>query len=195
MMFRSKGVNSAVRPDNLFRAMLGNATNNRNRALQCCVVLFILGSILVIIRRGHGKPSGVAGWTDHVQEHASPSKTISKNTGSDIQTHALDTELRWDDQRVPSTKIIAHSPGWTIFDRLYVREGAIYVVTDYPELVPDAKEITSKGQKLQAGNVNLEQMEPSADDFKVVTPEEAKLLFGPSSIRISGISVRLRLSR
>src|SRR4051812_30155998 len=101
MMFGSKGVslNSAVRPDDLFHAMLGNNTkNNRNRALQCGVVLFILGSIFVIIQRRHGKSSGIYGRTDDTPERVHPSKVLSKSTDSDIQGHALDIELRWDDQ-------------------------------------------------------------------------------------------------
>jgi hypothetical protein len=68
-------------------------------------------------------------------------------------------------------------------------EGAIIVVTDSPELIPNPKEITSKGQKIQAHNANLKQLEPTEKEFKVISTEEAKLLFGPSSIRISGISV------
>jgi hypothetical protein len=83
------------------------------------------------------------------------------------------------------------SIGWTVFDRLYVLEGTLIVVTDSPELIPNPKEITSKGQKIQDENVNLKQLEPTEKDFKVISTEEANLLFGSSSIRIGGISVSI----
>jgi hypothetical protein len=68
-------------------------------------------------------------------------------------------------------------------------EGTIIVVTDSPERIPDPKEITSKGQKIEEHNANLEQLEPTEKEFKVISTKEARLLFGSSSIRISGVSV------
>jgi hypothetical protein len=183
--------------------MLAFCTRN-TRAL---VVLLIIGSIITLWKNETAySDSKLAGWADRLRGHSSQPQ--SNNKDSDSQLHGFDlfdAELRWDDMPVPPTRIVAHAPGiflhhlayshsyislgWTVFDRLYVLEGTIIVVTDSPELIPNPKEITSKGQKIQDENVNLKQLEPTEQDFKVISTEEAKLLFGPSSIRIGGISV------
>lgn len=166
--------------------MPANAKNNRNRNVQCFVLIVVLGSLLAIILRNTGTFS--LGRKDGPRGKLSLSNTLSNNQSSGFQAPLLNTELCWDEMPVPPTKIISHAPGWTVFDKLYVREGTIYVVTDSPELVPDAKEIFSTGQKLLPGNINLPELEPTEKDFKVISTRDARHLFGPCSIRINGVS-------
>ena len=50
-------------------------------------------------------------------------------------------------QRMPSTKIIGHSPGWTIFDNLYMHNGTLLIISDDPvSTFPERRLMTSTGQ-------------------------------------------------
>ena len=179
------------------------------RTTRAFIVLLVIGFILLVITLRKDE-TALAGWADRLRGHSSQPQSSGNNKDSDSQLHGsnwFDVELRWDDMPVPPTRIVAHAPGiflryltcsnsyisigWTIFDRLYVLEGTVIVVTDSPELIPNPQEIISKGQKIQDENVNLQQLEPTEKEFKIISTEEAKLLFGSSSIRISGISVSI----
>jgi len=54
---------------------------------------------------------------------------IDESPKDDTRWDGGEEELE-DDQVFPGeTKLIAHQPGWTMFDRLYVFNGSFYVVT------------------------------------------------------------------
>jgi hypothetical protein len=84
--------------------------------------------------------------------------------------------------------------GWTIFDRLYVREGTIYIVTDYPELVPPHKEITSTGEMVGDGGNNLPDLEPTDAEIRTISTKEARELFGEYAIKMEGVTVSIGAS-
>jgi hypothetical protein len=108
-----------------------------------------------------------------------------------LMSHMEHDTMHWGDQPVPPTRIVAHAPGWTIFDRLYVREGTIYIVTDYPELVPPHNEITSTGQMVGDGGNNLPDLEPTDAEIRTISTEEARELFGEYAIKMEGVTVSI----
>ncbi|KAJ7505582.1 hypothetical protein B0H11DRAFT_1979426 [Mycena galericulata] len=73
----------------------------------------------------------------------SPQRHQEVHTGSGI--------LTWDASRVPQTKIIAHVPGWSIIDRLYIYKGVVFIVSDEPHRIPDVTAIYSKGVDIEIG--------------------------------------------
>ncbi|KAH8818877.1 hypothetical protein DL96DRAFT_1534369 [Flagelloscypha sp. PMI_526] len=86
--------------------------------------------------------------------------------------------LTWDSGTPPETNVIAHAPGWTIFDRLYVFKGVVYVITTNKESVPDTSAMYSKALKIFPGKEAEDERLPDDNDIRIVTPAEAKQIFG-----------------
>ncbi|KAI0795666.1 hypothetical protein C8Q75DRAFT_863418 [Abortiporus biennis] len=101
---------------------------------------------------------------------------------------SLNAPLRWGQGTVPETKIIAHVPGWSIFDKLYFLNGTIYIVTDTPSLVPDRALITSSGVMIKNGPVAEAQRIPTDKDMRVIDTDEARKLFGEQAERLDGVT-------
>ncbi|KZT66543.1 hypothetical protein DAEQUDRAFT_730102 [Daedalea quercina L-15889] len=100
----------------------------------------------------------------------------------------LNLPLRWDAGPVPQTKIVAHAPGWTIFDRLYVLNGTVYIVSDEPDTIPDRRRITSTSVFIENGPIAEAGRIPTDKDMRVVSTEEAKRLFGTDAARLDGVT-------
>ena len=85
--------------------------------------------------------------------------------------------------------IVARVPDWMMFDGLYASNGALYVVTDDPALVPDrshgfdrveGRERTCRGYRV-----------PTDKELQVKSAAGAKTLFGSGAGVLSGVTVRL----
>ncbi|KAF7346010.1 hypothetical protein MSAN_01826900 [Mycena sanguinolenta] len=62
------------------------------------------------------------------------------------------TRLTWKSaSQVPQTKIIAHVPGWSIIDRLYIYKGVVFIVSNEPQSIPNISAIYSKGVDIEVG--------------------------------------------
>ncbi|KAL5537168.1 hypothetical protein ACEPAF_991 [Sanghuangporus sanghuang] len=84
--------------------------------------------------------------------------------------------LTWKDA-IPETEMLHHSPGWTIFDRLYIYNGTIYIVTSSPESIPELMYITSSGYDMHNGREEVLKRRPTDKDIRVISPSEAQHLF------------------
>ncbi|KAH7907338.1 hypothetical protein BJ138DRAFT_992229, partial [Hygrophoropsis aurantiaca] len=91
---------------------------------------------------------------------------------------------------LPSTRIVAHAPGWTVFDNLYVLNGTVFVVTDKPGLIPDRALMTSTAVKIGNGKEMVEARIPGDAEMRIVSTAQAKALFGRSVELLDGVSVR-----
>jgi prophage tail gpP-like protein len=80
--------------------------------------------------------------------------------------------------------------GWTIFDRLYVLNGTMYIVSDDPSGVPDRKWMVSEGHFIEDRKEAEEARLPSNKTMRVVSTAEAKELFGQSADLVDGVTVR-----
>ena len=81
--------------------------------------------------------------------------------------------------------------GWTIFDKLYVLNGTLYVVSDEPDAIPDRRRIISTGIFIENGPIAEAERIPTDKDMRVISTEEAKRLFGTDTARLDGVTVCL----
>lgn len=126
------------------------------------------------------------------------------------ENQTLSTRVRWQNGGAPRTAIVAHVPGmsyclvygtdlpfpstysgWTIFDRLYVHQGTVYIVTDDPKSVPPLDEITSTGHPIEHGPEEAKLRTPTDQDIQVISPEEADQRFRETALRLEGVTVSL----
>lgn len=78
--------------------------------------------------------------------------------------------------------------GWTIFDKLYILNGTVYIVSNDPNDIPDVRYMYSKG--IDITNEDHDRRLPTASDIQVITAKEAAKLFGTGAHIIDGVSVR-----
>lgn len=80
--------------------------------------------------------------------------------------------------------------GWTLFDKMYLLNGTVYLVTNEPANFPDRKFMTSKGHDIENGPEKYAARLPTDSEMRIISPEEAKKLFGTSATRVQGVTVR-----
>lgn len=80
--------------------------------------------------------------------------------------------------------------GWTILDRLYVFKGVVYLVTTDKENMPDIDALYSKAIFILPGKEAEDSRLPGDDDIRIVTPAQAKTIFGTKGAGvIDGLTV------
>jgi hypothetical protein len=125
---------------------------------------------------------------------------------SGLPTLPSDTRLSWGTSKVPRTRIIAHVPGecvldvhlfvltllpgWTIFDKMYIYNGTVYLVSDEPETFPDRKFMTSSGAIIELDPETVPGRMPTDKDMRIISTSAARKLFGTGANRIQGVTVR-----
>ncbi|KAJ7066961.1 hypothetical protein C8F01DRAFT_1051335 [Mycena amicta] len=77
---------------------------------------------------------------------------------------------------LPETKILAHSPGWTLFTDVYMTGGALILLTSDPDSFPPHRMMTSTG--LPGYIDNDARRIPTERDMAFMTPEDAKAAWG-----------------
>ncbi|KIJ65844.1 hypothetical protein HYDPIDRAFT_27072 [Hydnomerulius pinastri MD-312] len=103
-----------------------------------------------------------------------------------IEAERWRTRVSWSSKRVPTTNIVSHVPGWTIFDNLFVLNGTVYIVTDEPDKVPSLETMTSTAVKIDNGAVAVASRLPTDREIRVVSTDEARVLFGAGADLIDG---------
>ena len=99
------------------------------------------------------------------------------------------TRITWETSKdVPQTKIVAHVPGWTIFDRLYTYKNTIYIVSDDPTSIPSPQFILSKALYIENGAAAEESRLPTDKEMRVISTLEARRLFGSGAQIIDGVN-------
>jgi hypothetical protein len=93
-------------------------------------------------------------------------------------------------KQVRQILIYLRSSGWTVFQNLYIFSETIYIVTSRPETLPPIRFLISNGLDL----VLREENEPTNKTLSIISPEEAKNLFGTSASLLDGLSVSLHFS-
>ncbi len=83
------------------------------------------------------------------------------------------------------------SAGWTIFDKLYILNGIVYIVSDDQKSLPDVSFILSKGIFIALGLEAEVTRLPTDKDIQVISTEEARQLFGTGASIIDGVTVCL----
>ncbi|RDB17977.1 hypothetical protein Hypma_000815 [Hypsizygus marmoreus] len=159
------------------------ATPTRREVVILALLLVLL---LYVFRKGDEQ---------HARHPASQSPALGNKTfvSPSETTHSSDARvlegrLSWGSSPVPQTKVLAHVPGWTIFDKLYIFKGIVYIVTNEPSRVPDISHMYSKGLFIQNGKEAEQSRLPTDEDIRVISTKEAKTLFGRGANRLDGVS-------
>ncbi|TRM68338.1 hypothetical protein BD626DRAFT_393668 [Schizophyllum amplum] len=108
--------------------------------------------------------------------------------GGSVDGRIWDTQLTWQGGKVPETTVAVHGSGWTLFDKLYIKGGVMYVVSDDKSKVPPVKDIVSKGIFMKNGPGEEDKRLPTDKDIQIISTREAKKLFGDSASIIDGVS-------
>ncbi|KAI0314669.1 hypothetical protein OF83DRAFT_1063437 [Amylostereum chailletii] len=117
-----------------------------------------------------------------------PHTLISSTTGHGLPELPESARVSWGSGSVPISKIVAHVPGWTIIDKMYVLNGTVYLVTSEPELFPDRKFMTSTGIDIANEPEQVRARLPTDKELRIISPAEAKTLFGTGANRVQGVS-------
>ncbi|KNZ81312.1 hypothetical protein J132_02085 [Termitomyces sp. J132] len=120
--------------------------------------------------------------------HATSSPSANDSTYHHI-SHYLDAHLTWGSSPVPQTRVLSHAPGWTVFDKLYVLKGVVYIVSDEPSKVPNVTHMYSKGLFIENGKEAVASRLPTDEDIRVISTKEAKVLFGTGAHLLDGVNV------
>ncbi|EKM79326.1 hypothetical protein AGABI1DRAFT_74269 [Agaricus bisporus var. burnettii JB137-S8] len=140
------------------------------------VLLFLL--LLVLLNRGPG--------TSYPPNVPSSSR---RHTLQAEQPALPQTQLSWKNNPVPQTKLVAHVPGWTIFDRLYVFKGVVYIVSDDEGSLPHVQFILSRGIQIENGQEAELGRLPTDEDIRIISTEEARRLFGVGASILDGVTL------
>ncbi|KAG8966477.1 hypothetical protein FRC03_011926 [Tulasnella sp. 419] len=90
----------------------------------------------------------------------------------------------------PQTTILRHTPGFTIFEQLYVFNGTLFVVSDEPQDIPQIRLMTSTGYEVWNPPEEIAKREPTDKDMQVISSGKAVQLFGKRGIRVKDVTVR-----
>ena len=82
------------------------------------------------------------------------------------------------------------SRGWTIFDKMYIFNGTVYLVSDEPDTFPDRKFMTSSGKIVENTAESVAARMPTDKDMRIISTSAARKLFGTGANRIQGVTVR-----
>jgi hypothetical protein len=144
------------------------------RPREIIVLLLLLCSLVYF--SPDGEPSMV---TELSEPDVSPASSVA--TQLDAAPIAL--QRHWSE-----TKIVAHAPGWTIFDNLFLYKGTLYVVTNSPHSFPDILQVFSKAHFI---SIDLDEeiaRMPTDEDIQVIDVTEATLLFGLRTKVFEGVT-------
>ncbi|KAF8967090.1 hypothetical protein BDZ97DRAFT_1656921 [Flammula alnicola] len=119
-----------------------------------------------------------------------PVANLSSTPALELHTpHSIETRLAWGSSPPPETTVVSHVPGWTIFDKLYLLKGVVYIVSDHPSTVPDVQFMYSKGVNISEGKEAEDSRLPTKDEIQVISSKQARKLFGTGARIIDGVSL------
>ncbi|KAI9465699.1 hypothetical protein BJY52DRAFT_1242022 [Lactarius psammicola] len=98
------------------------------------------------------------------------------------------SRLSWGSSKVPRTQIITHAPGWTMFDKMYILNGTVYLVSDEPETFPDRKFMTSVGININNGPEMVAARKPTDKDMRIISTCRSEEAFGTGATRVQGVT-------
>ncbi|KAG8216197.1 hypothetical protein J3R82DRAFT_8223 [Butyriboletus roseoflavus] len=150
---------------------------------ECFFIALLLLALLSLFSASDVRESRISRLVPEyvVQKYHSDLDSASPDIDIEIpstESERWRTRVTWPSNQVPSTTIVSHVPGWTIFDNLFLLNGTVYVVTDDLESVPERKTITSSGVRIADGPESVATRLPTDRDIRVITIDEAQELFG-----------------
>ncbi|CAK5284098.1 unnamed protein product [Mycena citricolor] len=93
-------------------------------------------------------------------------------------THVAEAEVVDVARDIPETTIVAHAPGWTLFENLYMYNDTLVFVSDTPSDFPDMRLMTSTPMTAENNPENIAAREPTRYSMTSLTPTEARRRWG-----------------
>ena len=81
-----------------------------------------------------------------------------------------------------------------MFDKLYILNGTMFLVSDSPETIPNRTLMVSSGISIENGPMEEAKRLPTDMDMTIISTSQARQLFGTGANVFDGVSVRLRLT-
>jgi hypothetical protein len=109
--------------------------------------------------------------TSPPQEQQIALKTASLSSSAARKVDAAET--------LPSTRVLSHAPGWTVFEDIYMSNGTLFIVSDEPaSSFPDVNYMTSTGLPGEATEESIRERIPGAEQMQVISVAEARARWG-----------------
>ncbi|KAL7417662.1 hypothetical protein BDY24DRAFT_335711 [Mrakia frigida] len=121
--------------------------------------------------RGGGGGGAVRGYSDTVAKVKLNERSLGGESGGGRET-----------------RIGGHSHGWTLFERLYMSDGTLYIVTDDPSSIPPIRDMTSTGLHATVDAENKAAREPTSKEMQVISVAEAKERWGDRVWEMDGMT-------
>ncbi|KAK7021197.1 hypothetical protein R3P38DRAFT_3318138 [Favolaschia claudopus] len=126
-------------------------------------------------------------------QSSSPKDSVQSPTSQqqEQELQVYQTRVSWEHPKaqVPQTRIIAHVPGWSIIDHLYIFKGVVYIVSDVPSSIPNVSAIYSKGIDIELGREAELARLPDDTDIRVISTREARRSFGKGVQFLDGVTI------
>ncbi|WVN85397.1 uncharacterized protein L203_100543 [Cryptococcus depauperatus CBS 7841] len=97
-----------------------------------------------------------------------------------------EAKVKWSERGIPKTEVLAHAPGWTIFDQVYLFNGTWFIVTENPSSIPLLRLMVSTGNEIWNDEESIQGREPTEKDMRIIFPSESQRLWGHSASFVSG---------
>ncbi|BEJ16657.1 hypothetical protein CspHIS471_0600580 [Cutaneotrichosporon sp. HIS471] len=121
----------------------------------------------------------------------SPSSRHGYDENSPLSSHTVtvaDVKVKWGEEGAPRTSVLAHAPGWTVLDDIYLYNGTWYIVTDNPSSIPLRRMMISTGAEIWNDQASINRREPTENEMRIIFPSEANRLWGHSVSRVADTS-------
>lgn len=121
------------------------------------------------------------GYSDSVAKHPIVPSHIVDQVDADADV--------FDEADAPGlTRLVAHQPGWTVFENLYLSNGTLWVVTDDASSYPELRLMTSTGLPASSEPGNEEAREPTGEEIQFITPSKAAAKWGDRIWEMEGVT-------
>jgi len=160
------------------------STSSTPTRRECVLLALLLVALLSLSRTGYSVRNLGA-------SRIVPENVVLQSPSQDTQAPSAESEhwrtrVTWTPGQVPLTTVVSHVPGWTIFDNLFLLNGTVFIVAEYPESIPNRRTITSTGVVISNEAEAIAARLPSDRELRVVTPDQAQELFGTNADLIDG---------
>ncbi|KIK36942.1 hypothetical protein CY34DRAFT_810851 [Suillus luteus UH-Slu-Lm8-n1] len=146
---------------------------------EAFLLIFVFVSLLLFSRTDYDS-TGIRFW-DGDKPGASSTRPLAL-------AEPWRTRITWSNGHVPNTRVVSHVPGWTIFDNLFVLNGTVFVVTDFPSSIPDRLTITSTAVDIFNGEDAVNSRTPGNREMQIISTDQAQRLFGSSAESMDGVT-------
>ncbi|KAJ7729707.1 hypothetical protein DFH07DRAFT_849928 [Mycena maculata] len=109
--------------------------------------------------------------------------TITEATATTLTVSPAPTQA----DPFPATSLVAHAPGWTLFEDVYMSNGTLFIVSDNPSEFPEIRMMISTGLIALNEPENIAAREPTSHEMAIISTQEARSRWGANGISATAI--------